>query len=67
MSDKIIDGNIHIGPSDYVQWQKDNKIAFVRVEGEGFGGAKIRFRNEIISSGFPNSAGVAIDKLGLLL
>jgi myo-inositol-1-phosphate synthase len=22
--------NIHIGPSDWVAWQKDNKIAFIR-------------------------------------
>src|SRR6185436_2641070 len=29
--------NIHIGPSDYVPWQKDNKVAFIRMEGRGFG------------------------------
>ncbi|MCH8824533.1 MAG: inositol-3-phosphate synthase, partial [Planctomycetes bacterium] len=29
--------NIHIGPSDYVPWQKDNKVCFVRMEWDGFG------------------------------
>ena len=29
--------NIHVGPSDYVPWQKDNKVAFIRIEGKLFG------------------------------
>ncbi|KKL12596.1 hypothetical protein LCGC14_2534210, partial [marine sediment metagenome] len=28
--------NIHIGPSDWVPWQKDNKICFIRMEGNIF-------------------------------
>ena len=32
---------IHIGPSDYVPWQDDNKVAFIRLEGRGFGGAPL--------------------------
>ena len=24
--------NIHIGPSDWVAWQKDNKVCFIRME-----------------------------------
>src|SRR5262249_56680425 len=28
--------NIHIGPSDYVPWQRDNKVCFLRMEGRGF-------------------------------
>ncbi|MCY3733954.1 MAG: inositol-3-phosphate synthase, partial [Chloroflexi bacterium] len=33
--------DIHIGPSDYVPWQDDNKIAFIRMEGRGFGDAPL--------------------------
>ena len=33
--------NVHIGPSDYVPWERDNKICFLPLEGRGFGGAKI--------------------------
>src|SRR5207237_1120194 len=37
MNERLADENIHIGPSDYVPWQLDNKIAFIRVEGRLFG------------------------------
>ena len=30
--------NIHVGPSDYVAWQNDNKLCFLRMEGLLFGG-----------------------------
>ena len=43
---------IHIGPSDYVPWQKDNKVAFIRIEGEGFGGSPINLEMKIICAGF---------------
>ena len=62
--------DIHIGPSDYVPWQGDNKIAFIRMEGEGFGGAPIELELRLSVQDSPNSAGVVIDavrcaKLGL--
>jgi len=31
---RLDDENIHVGPSDYVPWQKDNKICFIRMEGQ---------------------------------
>jgi len=55
--------NIHIGPSDYVPWQKDNKIAFIRLEGEGFGGAPIELEMRLSVQDSPNSAGVVIDAI----
>ena len=55
--------NVHIGPSDYVPWQKDNKIAFIRMEGEGFGGAPIELELRLSVQDSPNSAGVVIDAL----
>jgi myo-inositol-1-phosphate synthase len=61
---------IHIGPSDYVPWQEDNKICFIRMEGQGFGGAPIELELRLSVQDSPNSAGVAMDairfaKLGL--
>jgi len=53
--------NIHIGPSDYVPWQGDNKVAFIRMEGEGFGGAPIELELRLSVQDSPNSAGVVID------
>tara|TARA_B100000315_G_scaffold259813_1_gene317364 strand:+ start:488 stop:1615 length:1128 start_codon:yes stop_codon:yes gene_type:complete len=55
--------NIHIGPSDYVRWQEDNKIAFIRMEGQGFGCAPIELELRLSVQDSPNSAGVVIDAL----
>src|SRR5437867_9410327 len=37
IGERLADENIHICPSDYVPWQLDNKIAFIRVEDRLFG------------------------------
>ena len=52
---------IHIGPSDYVSWQNDNKIAFIRLEGRGFGGVPLELELRLSVQDSPNSAGVVID------
>jgi myo-inositol-1-phosphate synthase len=62
--------NIHIGPSDYVPWQKDNKLCFLRIEGRKFGDVPVDIEVRLSVEDSPNSAGVAIDaircaKLGL--
>jgi len=55
--------DIHIGPSDYVPWQHDNKICFIRMEGRGFGGAPIELELRLSVQDSPNSAGVVIDAI----
>jgi myo-inositol-1-phosphate synthase len=55
--------NIHIGPSDYVPWQKDNKICFIRVEGKLFGDIPMNLELRLSVEDSPNSAGVAIDSI----
>lgn len=55
--------NIHIGPSDYVPWQKDNKVCFIRIEGRGFGGIPLDLELRLSVEDSPNSAGVAIDAI----
>ena len=67
---RLSDENIHIGPSDYVPWQKDNKICFIRMEGRLFGDVPMNLELPLSVEDSPNSAGVAIDaircaKLGL--
>lgn len=62
--------NIHIGPSDYVPWQKDNKVCFIRMEGREFGDVPLNLELRLSVEDSPNSAGCAIDairccKLGL--
>ncbi len=55
--------NIHIGPSDYVPWQKDNKICFIRIEGRIFGDVPMNLELRLSVEDSPNSAGVAIDAI----
>ena len=55
--------DIHIGPSDYVPWQQDNKICFIRMEGHGFGNAPIELELRLSVQDSPNSAGVVIDAI----
>src|SRR5205823_8625283 len=52
---------IHIGPSDYVAWQNDNKVSFLRIEGQLFGGVPMNIELRLSVEDSPNSAGVAID------
>jgi myo-inositol-1-phosphate synthase len=63
---EIIDDDVHIGPSDYVQWQEDNKVCFLRVEGKGFGGAPIELEARLSVQDSPNSAGIVIDVIRYL-
>jgi len=55
--------NVHIGPSDYVPWQKDNKVCFIRMEGRKFGDAPVTLELRLSVEDSPNSAGVAIDAI----
>jgi myo-inositol-1-phosphate synthase len=55
--------DIHIGPSDYVPWQKDNKVCFIRVEGRGFAGAPVELELRLSVQDSPNSAGIVIDAI----
>ncbi|ACI51159.1 Myo-inositol-1-phosphate synthase [Gluconacetobacter diazotrophicus PA1 5] len=53
--------HIHVGPSDYVPWQNDNKVCFVRMEGQIFGNVPMELELRLSVQDSPNSAGVAID------
>jgi myo-inositol-1-phosphate synthase len=55
--------HIHIGPSDYIPWLKDNKICFLRMEGRGFGNIPINLELRLSVEDSPNSAGVVIDAI----
>jgi myo-inositol-1-phosphate synthase len=60
---RLDDDNIHIGPSDYVAWQNDNKVCFLRMEGQMFGGVPMNLELRLSVEDSPNSAGVAIDMI----
>jgi len=60
---RLPDDNIHIGPSDYVPWQKDNKICYIRMEGRLFGDVPMNLELRLSVEDSPNSAGVGIDAI----
>ena len=55
--------DIHVGPSDYVPWQKDNKVCFLRIESTHFGDVPMNLELRLSVEDSPNSAGVAIDSI----
>jgi myo-inositol-1-phosphate synthase len=66
LPERLPDEDIHIGPSDYVPWQNDNKVCFLRIEGEGFGGIPIELELRMSVQDSPNSGGVVIDAVRCL-
>ncbi|WP_066499163.1 inositol-3-phosphate synthase [Sinomonas atrocyanea] len=58
---ELAERDVHIGPSDYVQWLDDRKWAFVRLEGRNFGDAPVSLEYKLEVWDSPNSAGVIID------
>lgn len=63
MAHRLNDEDIHIGPSDYIPWQKDNKICFLRIEGRIFGDVPMNLELRLSVEDAPNSAGVTIDAI----
>ena len=63
---RLEDRNIHVGPSDYVPWQDDNKVCFIRMEGKLFGDVPMNLELRLSVEDSPNSAGVAIDSIRCL-
>ncbi len=62
-AERILNENIHIGPSDYVAWQNDNKVCFLRMEGRLFGDVPMNLELRLSVEDSPNSAGVVIDAI----
>ncbi|UYP18950.1 inositol-3-phosphate synthase [Rhodococcus sp. Z13] len=63
LSGKVHDRNVHIGPSDYVEWLDDRKWAYVRLEGRAFGDVPLNLEYKLEVWDSPNSAGIIIDAI----
>ncbi len=63
LGERMDDSDIHIGPSDYVPWQKDNKLCFLRMEGKTFGDVPMNIELRLSVEDSPNSAGCVIDAI----
>lgn len=62
-ANRLPDEDIHIGPSDYVPWQNDNKVCFIRMEGKMFGDIPLNLELRLSVEDSPNSAGSVIDAI----
>ncbi|GAA4875959.1 inositol-3-phosphate synthase [Serinicoccus chungangensis] len=63
MARTMADRDVHIGPSDYVQWLDDRKWAYVRLEGRAFGDVPLNLEYKLEVWDSPNSAGIIIDAI----
>src|SRR5438309_2545477 len=59
------EGNVHVGPSDYVPWLTDRKWAYIRMEGSAFGDVPLNLELKLEVWDSPNSAGIVIDAVRL--
>jgi len=63
LDEPLMPDDIHIGPADYVPWQRDNKICFLRMEGRIFGNIPIDLELRLSVEDSPNSGGSTIDAI----
>jgi len=61
--EKVNSEHVYIGPSDYVEWLHDNKLAFIRIESRHFGDVPMNIEIRLSVEDSPNSAGVVIDAI----
>jgi myo-inositol-1-phosphate synthase len=59
------EGNVHVGPSDFVPWLTDRKWAYIRMEGTSFGDVPLNLELKLEVWDSPNSAGIVIDAVRL--
>ena len=63
LAQRLDDENIHVGPSDYVPWQKDNKLCFLRLEGNQWGNVPMNLELRLSVEDSPNSAACVMDAI----
>jgi myo-inositol-1-phosphate synthase len=63
LATRLEDENIHVGPSDYVPWQKDNKLCFLRLEGQQWGNVPMNLELRLSVEDSPNSAACVMDAI----
>jgi myo-inositol-1-phosphate synthase len=62
----VEDESLFAGPSTWLPYLKDNKVAYFRLEMESFGGAPIEFDAKLKVCDSENSAGVVVDAIRYL-
>lgn len=63
LAERLEDENILIGPSEYVPWQKDNKLCFLRLEGSQWGNVPLNLELRLSVEDSPNAAACVMDAI----
>ncbi|MDQ5831937.1 MAG: inositol-3-phosphate synthase, partial [Actinomycetota bacterium] len=63
---ELPEGDVHVGPSDYVPWLTDRKWAHIRLEGRSFGDVPLTAELKLEVWDSPNSAGIVIDAVRII-
>lgn len=63
LAQRLHDENILIGPSEYVPWQKDNKLCFMRLEGAQWGSVPVELELRLSVEDSPNAAACVMDAI----
>lgn len=63
LAERLADENILIGPSEYVPWQKDNKLCFLRIEGALWGNVPFNVELRLSVEDSPNAAACIMDSI----
>ena len=66
LSERLDYDDLHVGPSDYVPFLKDNKLCFISIEGRKFGNVPVRLDLKLSVEDSPNSAGCIIDAIRII-
>ncbi len=59
LEERLADDNIRVGPSDYVSWLDDQKVAYMRLEGRLFGGVPMNMEIRLAVEDSPNAAAMS--------
>jgi len=65
LDEKINPGNIYIGPSDFIPFLGNKKLAFIRIEGRMFADVSFSLELRLDVDDKANSAGIVIDAIRL--
>lgn len=63
LEERLADRDIRIGPSEYVPWQKDNKVCFLRIEADQWGGVPMELELRLSVEDSPNAAACVVDAI----
>lgn len=63
LAERLADENIRIGPSEYVPWQNDNKVCFLRLEATQWGDVPLNVELRLSVEDSPNAAACVMDAI----